>query len=90
MIAVEHRNKIDFNLPQHEVLDIIHPHPGMTIECEQGIVWITSTGDINDHTLLAGETYIVDNSGSLVIEAVKDAVVNVREPKEEAALHTVS
>lgn len=87
MIAIEHCKQIDLNLHQHEVLNLPHPHSGVEIECEQGIVWITSAGDINDHTLAAGESYVVQDSNFLVIEAVQDAVVNLKDTNEEFAVH---
>ncbi|MBI3151848.1 MAG: DUF2917 domain-containing protein [Chloroflexi bacterium] len=89
MIAIEHRKQIDLNLHQHEVLNLSHPHPGVSIECEQGIIWITSAGDINDYTLMAGESYVAQDSGSLVIEAVQDAVVNLKDADEEFSVHVV-
>jgi hypothetical protein len=87
MIAIEHCRQIDLNLHQHEILNIPHPHSGVAIECEQGIVWIASAGDINDHTLAAGESYVVQDSNPLVIEAVRDAVVNLKDTNENFAVH---
>ena len=89
MIAIEHCKQIDLNLHQHEVLNLSHPHRGMAIECEQGIVWITRARDINDYTLMAGESYIARDSNPLVIEAVQDAVINLKDSDEEFALHVV-
>lgn len=89
MIAIELGKHIDLNLQRHEVLNLSHPHPGMEIECEQGILWITSTGDINDYTLAAGESYIAQDSNALVVEAVQDAIVNLKDMDEEFALHTI-
>lgn len=89
MIAIELSKHIDLNLHRHEVLNLSHPHRGMEIECEQGVIWITSAGDINDYTLTAGESYIAQDSRPLVIEAVQDAVVNLKDADEEFALHAV-
>lgn len=89
MIAIEHCKQIDLHIHQHEVLNLPHPHNGVAIECEQGVVWITSAGDINDYTLTAGESYIVHDSNSLVIEAVQDSVVNLKDTHEEFAVHVV-
>lgn len=90
MIAIEHCKQIDLNLHQHEILNLPHPHSGVAIECEQGIVWITSAGDVNDHTLSAGESYIVQGSNSLVIEAVQDAVVNLKDSNEKFEVHVAA
>jgi len=88
MIAIERCKHIDLNLHQHEVLKLSQ-HTGVTIECEQGIVWITSAGDNNDHTLAIGESYIAHASSALVIEAIKDAVVNLKDMDKEPVTHVV-
>lgn len=90
MIAIEHCKQIDLNLHQHEVLNLSHPHRGMAIECEQGTVWITSAGDIHDYTLTSGQNYIAHDSSSLVIEAIQDAVVNLKDVDEEFAIHVAA
>ena len=90
MIAIEHCKHIDLNLHRREVLNLTHPHPGVCIECEQGIVWVTSTGDIHDYTLAAGESYIARDSSALVIEAMRDAVINLKDMDEEFAAHVVA
>lgn len=89
MIAIEQRKEIDLKLPQHEVVNISHPQPGLLIECEQGVLWITSAGDINDHTVEAGESYVIQDANSVVIEAVEDAIVKLRDISEEFAAQAV-
>jgi hypothetical protein len=88
MIAIEQRKEIDLKLPQHEVVNISHPQPGLTIECEKGVLWVTVAGDINDHTLEAGESYVIQDANSVVIEAVEDAIVILRDTSEELAEQT--
>ena len=85
MIAIEQRKEIDLNLPQREVVNINHPQPGLTIECEKGILWVTIAGDINDHTLEAGDSFVVQETSSVVIEAVEDATVILRDASAEFA-----
>ena len=83
MIAIEQRKEIDLNLPLHEVVNISHPQPGLTIVCEKGVLWVTVAGDNNDHTLEAGESYRIQDANSVVIEAVEDAIVILRDASEE-------
>ena len=71
MIAIEQRKEIDLNLSLHEVVNINHPQPGLTIVCEKGVLWVTVAGDNNDHTLEAGESYVVQDTHLVVIEAVE-------------------
>lgn len=85
MIAIEQRKEIDLNLPQHEVVNISNPQPGLTIECEKGILWVTIAGDLNDHTLEPGDSFMVQETHSVVIEAVEDAIVILRDASEEFA-----
>ncbi len=89
MIAIEQSKQIDLNLHQHQILNLPHPHSGMSIECEQGVVWITSAGDINDYTLAAGDQFLVQDSRPLIIEAVQDAVVNLKDTNEKFAVHVI-
>ena len=90
MIEIEHLKQLDLNLPQHEVLNLSHPHPGLVVECEQGIVWVTSAGDIHDYTLEAGDRFIAQDANPLVIEAMQDAVVNLKDTTEEFAIHVIA
>lgn len=90
MIAIEHRKQIDLNLHLHEVLNLSHLHPGMSIECEQGVLWVTSAGDINDYTLTSGESYIAHDSSTIVVEAVEDSVLNLKDPEREFSIHIAS
>lgn len=89
MIAIEQRKEIDLNLSQHEVVNISHPQPGLTIECEKGVLWVTIAGDLNDHTLEAGDNFLIEQTNSVVIEAVEDAIVILRDASAEFAEQTI-
>lgn len=77
MISIENCKKIDLNLHRSEVLNLSQAHPGMSIECEQGILWVTRSGDATDYTLKAGERYVAPDSSPLLVQAVRDAVLNL-------------
>jgi len=51
---------------------------------------VTSDGDIHDYTLAAGESYIARDSIVLVIEAMREAVINLKDMDEEFAAHVVA
>ncbi|MBK9928107.1 MAG: DUF2917 domain-containing protein [Anaerolineales bacterium] len=89
MIAIEHCKHIDLNLHQHEVLKL-SPNTGLEIECEKGILWVTSAGDNNDHTLSIGESYVARGPSTLVIEAIEDAVVNLKDMDEEPVIPVIA
>lgn len=85
MIAIEQRKEIEMKLPQHEVVNIESPLHGLSIECEQGVLWVTCAGDIHDYTLGAGESYTIQDANFVVIEAIKDAVLKLRDASEDPA-----
>lgn len=90
MIEIEHLKQLDLNIPQHEVLNLRHSHSGLVVECEQGVVWVTSAGDIHDYTLEAGDCFIAQDANPLVIEAMQDAVINLKDTKKDFAIHVIT
>jgi hypothetical protein len=51
----------------------------MTIECKEGVVWVTSTGEYEDYVLSAGNCFEPKNSGEVVIEAINEACLDIEE-----------
>jgi hypothetical protein len=49
--------------------------PGMVIQCERGVVWITQEGDGRDILLHAGQSYLSRRSGKLVATALEPATL---------------
>ena len=89
MFAIEHCKCIELYLKRREVLNLNHPQPGVAIECEKGVLWLTVTGGGKDYTLATGEKYIVRETGSVLIEAVRNAVVNLKHPDGEFSVGVV-
>ena len=50
---------------------------GPAVACLEGTVWITQAGDPRDHLLTAGEVFAVSRRGAVLVEAVRDARVQV-------------
>ena len=50
---------------------------GSLIRCEEGIIWLTQTGDPADHFLCASETFLVRRKGTIIVEARRDASVSL-------------
>lgn len=71
--------KIELLLRPHQVLNLDNRQRRMAIECKNGLVWVTSAGEHRDHILQAGRTYIPRTKGSVVIEALDDACVDIIE-----------
>ena len=61
---------------RREFYRISDVHPGMAIECKEGILWITSAGDFRDHMLLPGDRYIPAGK-KILVEAMRDAHLSV-------------
>lgn len=50
---------------------------GILIRCEEGILWITQTGDPNDHFLAPQQEFIISRKGTVIVEARRDACIAV-------------
>jgi hypothetical protein len=71
--------KVEVVLHPHEVLTLNESHSGMAIECKEGIIWVTCTGEHQDYMLRAGKRYVPKSKGDVVIEAIADACVDIEE-----------
>lgn len=49
--------------------------PGLGVLCVDGRLWVTEAGVAEDHILRPGEQCVVRGPGLVVIEALRDAVV---------------
>lgn len=74
MISIK-QPQIEMHLQRHETIHLSDAHPGVAIECKQGVVWVTRTGDGRDTILTAGESYLPGKGGKIVIEAMRDAMI---------------
>ena len=73
-------HKIELLLKKHQLLTFDETQPRMAIECKEGVIWVTHTGEHQDYMLRAGRHYCPKGKGSLVIEAIDDARVDIEEP----------
>ncbi len=71
--------KIELFLRPREVLSLENRQYPMAIECKNGVIWVTRAGGHKDHILNAGERYIPDAKGSIVIQALGESYVNIVE-----------
>jgi hypothetical protein len=72
-------NKLELLLKKHQLLTVNETQPKMAIECKEGVIWVTHAGDRQDYMLRAGRHYVPRGKGSLVIEALDDACVDIEE-----------
>ena len=68
-------------LRPHEVLNLDNVQHRMAIECKNGVIWVTCAGEHQDHILHAGRRYVPKTKGTVVIEAINEACVDIEENK---------
>jgi hypothetical protein len=56
---------------------IERPVQGTKIMVEEGIVWLTQSGDRRDYILASGDKFAATKRGKLLIQAMRDAVVRI-------------
>ncbi len=73
-------HRVEVLLKKHQLLTLNEIQPRMAIECKHGVIWVTHSGERQDYMLRAGRQYMPKGQGTLVIEAVDDACVDIEEP----------
>ena len=58
---------------------------GTRIEALTGVIWITQSGDIRDIVVEAGDAFVVDRDGEVVVSAVSDATFRVASALAQSA-----
>ena len=72
-------HKIELLLKKHQLLTLNEAQPKMAIECKEGVIWVTHSGEHQDYMLRPGRHYMPKGKGSLVIEALSDSCVDIEE-----------
>lgn len=73
MVTSKKTNHIKMHLDSRELLALRQRRSGMTIECDQGVLWITCPQDFGDHILIPGDRYNTHGRGKVLVEALRDA-----------------
>jgi hypothetical protein len=60
------------SLRQSEIWQMTGDLRGETIVCLEGKLWVTQTGDPNDHILNAGDSFWVTRAGMVVVQAFEN------------------
>ena len=80
-IILENPEKLsELELHDKDVCRINSYEPWTEIVCKKGILWLTQTGDGNDHILSAGEHFVSNHRGLVLIEALPEALVRIVPP----------
>ena len=70
----------DVQIQEKDLYRIDEIEPMTTIVCKKGLVWLTQSGDNNDHVLTDGEKFTLDRRGVVLLEALPFAQVSIIPP----------
>jgi hypothetical protein len=70
----------DVQIQEKDLYRIDEIEPMTTIVCKKGLVWLTQSGDNNDHVLTDGEKFTLDRRGVVLLEALPYAQVRIIPP----------
>lgn len=68
---------VSLNLDQGGILDFVPPSDGLTIDLRDGRLWVTQSGDPEDHVLQAGESFRTQKRGLVVVQALESSRLKV-------------
>lgn len=71
--------RIELLLQPQELLKLDNIQQPLAVVCKNGMVWITCEGELNDHVLRAGTRYTPSTRGSIVIQSIGKACVDIEE-----------
>jgi hypothetical protein len=71
------REAIDLVLEGDETWSGTVRLPGVEIRCLSGTVWVTLQGDVEDHVLSAGDSFVASRPGRLAMMAFRPARVRI-------------
>ena len=75
----QHKN-ITMKLRKQQVENLKDVEPGMTIVCDEGLIWLTESNDLQDYALKPGHSVIIRKKGKVLIEAVDEANLHIIYP----------
>ena len=63
------------HLNKKELVAIERDARGLIVSCLDGEIWITQSGDLNDHLILPGMSFTVSCKGKVVMVALNSATL---------------
>lgn len=67
----------EMHISKGRVLSLGDTAPGYRVACRSGLIWLTRENDIEDYLVGTGAMLVVNGSGKIVIEALKDSIVSI-------------
>ena len=63
------------HLKKKELVAVERDAGGLTVYCLDDVVWLTPSGDLNDHLILSGASFAVSCKGNVVMLALNSATL---------------
>lgn len=76
----EPKNNLKLHLHRRAFHHMNRIKPGMTVRCEDGLVWLTKSSDLRDYMLRPGHSMVVSKRADVLIEALSEAEVTIVYP----------
>ena len=76
----EPKTATKLHLPRRAFHHMNRIKPGMTVRCEDGLVWLTKSSDMRDYMLRPGASMEVGKRTDVLIEALSEADVTILYP----------
>jgi hypothetical protein len=71
--------KVRLVLKKHQLLALRGIKSRVAIDCKDGVLWITNSGESRDHILVTSDRFSPKRKGSVLIEAMRDSHVDIEE-----------
>lgn len=98
MTAITQHQPLELRIHKHDLVQISQIQPDTAIQCNEGVLWITCSGDqVQAHNpdilLSAGERYTPAENGRVVIEAMSEAglsLIQEHPHRDRHLIHTLA
>ena len=81
MIRHSNQNKnVSLNLQPHQVRKLVGVIPGTIVSCDNGIIWLTESDNLQDYALRPGHRVVICKKGDVLIEAVNESDLRISYP----------
>ncbi len=71
--------RIELLLRRNQLLNLENSQPHMAIECKDGVLWVTVSGDNRDHMIFAGQRFNPVKGTKVIVQALKDSNLDIEE-----------
>lgn len=83
-ILPDMRSDIDLHGAELLKMDIAIEQPEARVECTEGTLWLTQPGDPQDHLLKAGQSFVVNHAGTVLVQGLPNGKARILSPASTA------